>query len=60
VARLTDCVVDALVARLGEPIEWEEVERIAQAKMREEARRAEELWKARTQCKPQLRLPGKS
>jgi len=59
VARLTDCVVDTVIARLGEPIEWEEVERIAQAKMREEARRAEELWRARTRCKPQLRLLGK-
>jgi hypothetical protein len=56
VVALTDWAVDEIMARLGESMLWEDVERLAQDKIEEEHRRAEEFWRARARVKPQLRL----
>lgn len=59
VVALTDWILEAVLARIGEPMMWEDMERLARARMGQERWEAKKRWRAVQETKPVLRLVQK-
>ena len=59
VAQALDWVLEQALDHIGEPMAWEDVERLAQTRMEQERREAEKRWRTVQETKPVLRLVSK-